>query len=516
MKTLANTTKNIDNNTRRKSFGKNTISKLEHGNQNPQFDYLRDVHISELDNIANNTADTLQSVANPKDEEQLIQTKPNNNAGLPDQLKTEIENLSGDSIDDVKGHHNSDKPAHLQADAQRTDIHLTSDKEMHLPQEMWHVVQQKQGRANPTMLMKGKVNINDDIGLEKEADLMGNEALQLKSQANMSKLRKSVKIAAPALNFKTIQTSNLVSSPVVQLYENLEEVYSGKEFENKNAWLVRFRKAQELLTDQVFVDRCLKSLTDWMVEKNRSLSQALSDFEEGIWSGDKLVLTDFVPPPVFLQLLRDGKLFEDLVGKIHGVHSHRIQWFILQYELGSEETLALFKEAGEERWMMKGKSMWDRIVDATGNKVVTDFTQPSHLENYINERYNLLLKHLPEERLNKELHEVHEAQPELKTKISLRYPSEDEFPEELVLAKGQHQELIEQRIHEPENSKEIDEQKIAIVERITNTKITTHQLLIMLFKPLNGQAGLIKQVAKGQQMLKPILFLPLDGYSIVR
>jgi hypothetical protein len=62
-----------------------------------------------------------------------------------------------------------------------TDIHLGPGQEKHLPHEAWHVVQQKQGRVKPTIQMKGKVNINDDIGLEKEADVMGLKAIQAKS-----------------------------------------------------------------------------------------------------------------------------------------------------------------------------------------------------------------------------------------------------------------------------------------------------------------------------------------------
>jgi hypothetical protein len=72
-----------------------------------------------------------------------------------------MENLSGMSL----------------AYAQGTDIHLGPGQEKHLPHEAWHVVQQKQGRVKPTMQLKGKVNINDDAGLEKEADVMGAEAL---------------------------------------------------------------------------------------------------------------------------------------------------------------------------------------------------------------------------------------------------------------------------------------------------------------------------------------------------
>lgn len=107
-----------------------------------------------------------------------------NNTGLPDNLKTGMENLSGMSLDDVMVHRNSDKPAQLQAHAfaQGTDIHLAPGQEKHLGHEAWHVVQQKQGKVKPTIQMKGDVNINDDKRLEKEADIMGAKALQMKSR----------------------------------------------------------------------------------------------------------------------------------------------------------------------------------------------------------------------------------------------------------------------------------------------------------------------------------------------
>ncbi|MBC8754537.1 DUF4157 domain-containing protein [Kordia sp. YSTF-M3] len=107
-----------------------------------------------------------------------VQTKKNN-TGLPNHLKSGIENLSGHTMDDVKVHYNSSKPAQLQAlaYAQGTNIHLGPGQEKHLPHEAWHVVQQKQGRVKPTLQMKAGIQINDDSDLEKEADVMGAKAL---------------------------------------------------------------------------------------------------------------------------------------------------------------------------------------------------------------------------------------------------------------------------------------------------------------------------------------------------
>jgi hypothetical protein len=106
-----------------------------------------------------------------------LEEKPNN-TGLPNQLKAGIESLSGMSLDHVRVHHNSDRPAQLNAHAfaQGSDIHVAAGQEQHLPHEAWHVVQQAQGRVQPTQDVGG-VAVNDDVGLESEADRMGAQAL---------------------------------------------------------------------------------------------------------------------------------------------------------------------------------------------------------------------------------------------------------------------------------------------------------------------------------------------------
>ena len=99
---------------------------------------------------------------------------PANRTGLPDQLKAGVETLSGLAMDDVRVHYNSSRPAQLQALAytRGVDIHVGPGQEKHLPHEAWHVAQQKHGRVAATLQMKG-VAINDDGGLEHEADVMG-------------------------------------------------------------------------------------------------------------------------------------------------------------------------------------------------------------------------------------------------------------------------------------------------------------------------------------------------------
>jgi len=117
------------------------------------------------------------------------------NNGLPASLKAGVENLSGYSMDDVKVHYNSSKPAQLNAHAyaQGAEIHVAPGQEKHLPHEAWHVVQQKQGRVKPTKQVGG-VDVNDNVQLEKEADVMGAKASRM-NDSNISITE--VKVEAP-------------------------------------------------------------------------------------------------------------------------------------------------------------------------------------------------------------------------------------------------------------------------------------------------------------------------------
>ena len=127
------------------------------------------------------------TVQRAEDEEEGLQMKADtpmqqrpNNTGLPDNLKSGVESLSGFSMDDVKVHYNSSQPATVQALAytQGTDIHVAPGQEQHLPHEAWHVTQQMAGRVEPTTEIGGKP-INDSISLEHEADIMGARANSL-------------------------------------------------------------------------------------------------------------------------------------------------------------------------------------------------------------------------------------------------------------------------------------------------------------------------------------------------
>ena len=104
--------------------------------------------------------------------------KQKSTTSLPDQLIKGVEMLSGMDTENVKIHSNSSKPAQLnaQAFAHGSDIHLAPGQEKHLPNEAWHVVQQKQGRVQPTLQKNSNTMINDEERLEQEADVMGDKA----------------------------------------------------------------------------------------------------------------------------------------------------------------------------------------------------------------------------------------------------------------------------------------------------------------------------------------------------
>lgn len=102
------------------------------------------------------------------------------NGGLPAGLRAGVEQLSGADMSNVRVHYNSPAPAQMQAHAyaQGNTIHVAPGQEQHVPHEAWHVAQQQQGRVQPTTELGG-ISVNDDPGLEREADTMGAKAAQV-------------------------------------------------------------------------------------------------------------------------------------------------------------------------------------------------------------------------------------------------------------------------------------------------------------------------------------------------
>lgn len=202
-----------------------------------------------------------ESTPTSKQEPIQREEKPNN-TGLPDNLKTDIENLSGYSMDDVKVHYNSDKPAQLNAlaYAQGTDIHVAPGQERHLPHEAWHVVQQKQGRVQPTMQLQG-VNVNDNEGLEREATSFG------------------------CINFPsklTIEERNIVkpysSLNIVQgIFEEKDINYYKKLYKNAFLNLLQNSKISKVKIDNVYETKKYGDLSDYLDENTLKKYDILVD-----------------------------------------------------------------------------------------------------------------------------------------------------------------------------------------------------------------------------------------------
>ena len=117
-----------------------------------------------------------------------------------------------------------------------------------MPHEAWHVVQQKQGRVKPTMQAKG-LSINDDKGLEHEADMMGMRAGELAVGAQSTQRQEEEELQTrpdPLVSFDTgSDIESRLGRPVVQ------RLMSVADFE-KNTQLT-FRKGKSAVTFAILV-----------------------------------------------------------------------------------------------------------------------------------------------------------------------------------------------------------------------------------------------------------------------
>ncbi len=177
-----------------------------------------------------------------------------NRTGLPDDLKSGVERLAGISLDDVRVHYNSAKPAQLDALAytQGRDIHVAPRQERHLPHEAWHVVQQAQDRVKPTLHLDDGVNVNEDNELEREADSV---AGQLTTRPALGSLPADASLHQPA--------SIAPKSAVAQLRK------------------ITFRETQETIDTEDYTAEQLRNLIGERGEKEPEAAKALTAAIEG-------------------------------------------------------------------------------------------------------------------------------------------------------------------------------------------------------------------------------------------
>ncbi len=118
-----------------------------------------------------------------------IQRQSATSAKLPNLVQSKMEGAMGADFSGVNIHTESQNATNVGAlaYAQGNDVHFapgqydpqsTNGQEL-IGHELAHVVQQREGRVQPTTQAKG-VPVNDDKGLEAEADDMGRKAAQMK------------------------------------------------------------------------------------------------------------------------------------------------------------------------------------------------------------------------------------------------------------------------------------------------------------------------------------------------
>jgi hypothetical protein len=345
---------------------------------------------------------------------QMERREPNN-TGMPDQLKTGIETLSGIAMDDVKVHYNSSRPSQLSAFAfaQANEIHIGPGQERHLPHEAWHVVQQKQDRVQPTGQLAAGVQINDDKSLEQEASVKGAEALHVIQRREVLEERRVNMPAsgamAPIQGFFDVE--RLLKDPARR-----ERLFAaGIDIDD-------LEDVQELLKDKASVNKYLKELElameAWFRKKEvsqykytRALDMALFE-QEKKWavttpesqaqersqgSVNKIpAIAGQQPTLEFLAGIRSGKPIKDVGAAVsHGEYAHRIQWYVISrsaMDIGSVTPAWLrdfYKALGEEEFITEVKditatalqntwNLWNALVDVPGS-VVDDNPQPGKI-----------------------------------------------------------------------------------------------------------------------------------------
>jgi hypothetical protein len=193
----------------------------------------------------------LQAITDHYAAQQPIQRK-GNKTGLPDNLKSNMESLSGMNLDHVKVHYNSAKPAAVEAHAytQGANIHLANGQEKHLPHELGLVIQQARGQVQPTTSIGG-VPVNDNATLENEATRMGDMALQRKSVSDDSRTLSANPALTPVIN--VVQAARIENEATQIIYTSgnirtcpLYKKYSGNQIKTNK--LVDFFNANNAYT----------------------------------------------------------------------------------------------------------------------------------------------------------------------------------------------------------------------------------------------------------------------------
>ena len=192
-----------------------------------------------------------------------------NKTGIPDRLKAVVEHFSGFSLDEVRVHYNSDKPALMNAHAyaEGLNIYIGPGQEKHLAHELWHVVQQMKGEVKATKEVNGK-KANTDKGLEKkEGGIEQQETTPLKEGTISSDIAQFV------LTYKGEQLRNM--RELAGNREGAFDAYRASEDASKKAKLDDLDKVYDLENDLAEVEVAVEAAAPGAWRENRALVERL-------------------------------------------------------------------------------------------------------------------------------------------------------------------------------------------------------------------------------------------------
>lgn len=170
------------------------------------------------------------------DSESMPISVPSLGDGLPSDLRERLESRSGFDLSDVQVHYNSLQPSQLGADAytQGKDIFVAPGQERHLGHEAWHVIQQAQGRVQPTGSEAG-VETNESPALETEADMEGS----LPAQAGLgSEVAMPLPVMPGVAQFKRSKKADPLLANERNLLADVQAILEHRQRENLDNHLI--------------------------------------------------------------------------------------------------------------------------------------------------------------------------------------------------------------------------------------------------------------------------------------
>lgn len=179
-----------------RSAAASSKQRSDKGHVNPNFVDLRPAAVAQrklVEQIQRMPEEEELSALQPKmgDATSTVQRQADQGNGMPAEVQQKMESTMNADFSSVKIHPNSSSAQKVGALAytQGENVHFAPGQfkpastkgQQLLGHELAHVVQQRAGMVKPTTSVAGMA-VNDDPGLESEADKMGNKAAQAKME----------------------------------------------------------------------------------------------------------------------------------------------------------------------------------------------------------------------------------------------------------------------------------------------------------------------------------------------